>query len=558
MRNSNSFLLYTRKFNYQILSKLFLVLFGFLIVGTGCLLLSKTIYYIVISIYIITNVIFLRRQKFREKSHIGDLCFVLILLFGSPLDNYINFAFLLFPLVSRGGYIDRFTYDKYFITEYLVILIVVNLSSEMHDMKFYYRQFLVIVIFAFLHKNYAQRMKYDEKRTKMLDIADNYFIAPNKSFEVYKEIIDYLISQNVYVTSITCLESDVEMQNFHLVNSSNLVSKWSLKLNKDDIRHLRMGLIASNVNFSLDGKKQEQNDMYCIAQTLSNSTKVYFFIVVFRQDDLYFNKLNLEPLFLRMSRLISFECFIRKKRDVTIQDLLQKSRFVNGATNVMHFLKNRLTPLQTLVDLAKNEGDVKQIENYEELLIDTANRAQKEIDSILGKAEFMLNKQNNPFVFTKVDCDSHNIFVVLQSIWTNQLSNSAVFNVEMENKENAIYESNIEGLEILFSDIIGNINKYSKSIQRCIFKLDIDSVLTVEFENDFFNKRDIQLIINDINNPNKDAVLYRTSYGIANIRAITDNLSIERHAAIVADDDNELYHLELLFKPKKNEENINN
>ena len=128
----------------------------------------------------------------------------------------------------------------------------------------------------------------------------------------------------------------------------------------------------------------------------------------------------------------------------------------------------------------------------------------------------------------------------------------------MENNENVIYETNIEGLEILFSDIIGNIKKYSKNMQRCFFKLDMDSVLTIVFENDFNSRRDILLIINDINNPNKDAVLYRTSYGIANIRAITDNLAIERHATIVAEEDNDLYHLELIFKPKKYEENTNN
>lgn len=558
MRNRNSFLLYLKKINYQIFAKLILVIFGFFIVYTGSLALSKTIYYIVILLYVSTNAIFLMRQKYRKKSHIVDMCFVLLLLFGSHLDEYLNFAFLLYPLVSRGAYIDRFTYDKYFICEYIALIIILNLSTEIHDMTYYIRQFVLIGVYALLNKTYVQRMKYDEKRTQMLDIADNYFIAQNKSYEVYNKIMDYLNRQKVNVTSITCIESDMQMRNFHLVNSSCLVSKWNLKLKNHDIRNLQMGLIAHNVNFVLNEIKQIQNDMYCIAQTISNSPQIYYFILTYRDDDIHFKTIDLEPLFLRMSRLISFERFIRQKRDVTIQDLLQKSRFVNGATNVMHFLKNRLTPLQTLVDLAKNEGDVKQIENYDELLIDTANRAQKEIDSILGKAEFMLNKQNNPFVFTKEDCDSHNIFVVLKSIWTNQLSNSAVFTVEMENKENAIYESNIEGLEILFSDIIGNIKKYSKSIQRCIFKLDIDSVLTIEFENDFFNKRDIQLIINDINNPNKDAVLYRTSYGIANIRAITDNLSIERHATIVADDDNELYHLELLFKPKKNEENINN
>ena len=96
MRNSNRFLLYTRKFNYQILCKLILVFFGIIVIATGGLALPNKIYWAVISLYIIINVLFLMKQKIREKSHIVDLCFVLLLLFGSPLDNYINFAFLLF------------------------------------------------------------------------------------------------------------------------------------------------------------------------------------------------------------------------------------------------------------------------------------------------------------------------------------------------------------------------------------------------------------------------------------------------------------------------------
>lgn len=557
MMNSNSFQLYTRKLNYQILSKLLLAIFGCIIVCIGNLAWTGMIYIAVILLYLTTTLFFLRKLKFREQSHLEDMCFVLLLLFGAPLDNYVNFAFLLYPLVSRGVYIDRFTYDKFFIIEYIALLIIVNLSTGMHEMQYYYHQIIVIIMFALLNRMYVQRMKYDEKRIQMLDIADNYFIAQNKSYEVYKKIIDYLVNQGVRATSITCLESDKQMRKFHLVNSSYLVSTWHLKPNRNDLNYLQRGLVASNVDFVLDGKKQDKNDVYCIAQANTNSTKFFFFVITYRKDVINLKDLNLEPLFLRMARLISFERIIRRKRDVTIQDMLQKSRFVNGATNVMHFLKNRLTPLQTLVDLAKNEGGVKQLENYDGLLLETAHSAQKEIDSILEKAEYLLNKQNNPFVFSKEDCDAHNIFEILSSIWSNLLPISAKMCVEMGEEANAIYESNNEGLEILFSDIVGNMSKYSKNIQRCSFKEGRDSVLTLTFENDFGNKRDTQLLINDINNPNKDAVIYRTSYGIANIRAITDNLTIGRHAALVLDDGNELYQLELKFEPKKHEESIN-
>ena len=551
MMKSNSFQLYIRKFYCQILSKLLLAVFGSIIVSIGSLALTRIIYLAVILLYFTTTLFFLRKQKFREFSHLVDMLFVNLLLFGAPLDNYVNFAFLLFPLVSRGTYVDRFTYDKCFFLEYIALLIILNLSAEMHDISYYYPQIVVIGMFGLLNRMYVQRMKYDEKRIQMLDIADDYFIAQNKSYEVYKKIIEYLVEQKVRAISITCLESDLQMKKFHLINSSYLVSTWRLKLNRTDISYLQRGMVASNVDFVLDGKKQERNEVYCIAQTNTNVSKYFFFVITYQKEEKNLKDINLEPLFLRMARLISFERIIRSKRDKTIQDMLQKSRFVNGATNVMHFLKNRLTPLQTLVDLAKNEGGVKQLDNYDILLKETAYSAQKEIDAILEKAEYLLNKQNNPFVFSKEDCDAHNIFFVLSLIWSNLLPDTAVMSVEMGEESDSIYESNIEGLEILFSDIVGNMQKYSKNIQRCSFRESGDTVLTITFENDFCNKRDTQLLINDINNPNKDAVIYRTSYGIANIRAITDNIGIGRQASLVTDNGNELYHLELKFEPKK-------
>ena len=161
------------------------------------------------------------------------------------------------------------------------------------------------------------------------------------------------------------------------------------------------------------------------------------------------------------------------------------------------------------------------------------------------------------FVFTKEACETQNIFDILSSIWSNQLPHADKIVVNIGQGDASLYESNIEGLEILFSDIIGNMNKYAKNYQGCVFKQDDCSILTVTFENDFGNRKEIESLINDVNNPNKDAVIYRTSYGVANIRAISDNLGVGLLASLVEKDNLELYRLELNFKPKKNEENIN-
>lgn len=551
MMSSNSLQLYIRKFNYQIISKLFLVMFGIILLASGMLVLSHAIYIGLIIIYYAGTLLLIKRKLFREYSHVADMLFVLLMLWGCSIDNYLTFAFLLYPLVSRGVYIDKFTYDKYFLLEYFVLLVLIDVSSKGYKANFYVFQLVIVFMFALLNRMWVQRMRYDEKRTKMLDIADDYFVEQNKSYEVYRKILEYLKEQGVNANSITCFESDYTFRKFHLINSSYLVSTWHLKLRRKDVESVRRRMTVVNVDFVLDKKSQKSNILYPIEQTFNGVTKILFFIVALEQEKSYLSTPNLEPFFLRMARLISFEKIMRTKRDATIQDMIQKSRFVNGATNVMHFLKNRLTPLQTLVDLAKNEGGVKQLEEYDSLLLETANSAQKEINVILEKAEYLLNKENNPFVFIMEDCDIQNIFITLSSIWSTLLSSAPDMEVAMETSETVFYESNMEGLEILFSDIIGNMNKYSNHYQRCLFHQDEIGVLTITFKNDFNSKKDILMLINDINNPNKDAVIYRTSYGVTNIRAIAGNLSIGLRAELSNSEMSELYLLELKLNPKK-------
>lgn len=555
--NNNSIQSYIKKFYHQIGSKLLLTLFGALLVCTKELtMLPWFIYAGIIFIYLFVTLFFLWKSIFRQYSHILDMLLVLSLLWGTSLSNFYTFAFLIFPIVSYGIYIDRHTFDKYFLLEFIILLVAVDLSSGICEGRFYICQAIAIGAYAILNRMAVRRMKDDENRIKIMDIADDYFVEQNKSYEVYQRIIEYLNGQDIDVTSITCFESDFKISKYHLVNSSYLVSKYRLTLTERERRNLTKGMTVDNINLTLDGKGQGENTVYPVPQP--NTSSFFLFVLVYKTNKYNLNEINLEPLFLRMARIISFERIMRTKRDATIQDIIQKSHFVNGATNIMHFLKNRLTPLQTLVDLAQNEGNVQQLDNYNDLLYETAKSAQKEINVILEKAEYLLNKKNNPFIFTKEDSYALEIFVTLFPIWRDLLPNDAIIDIEIEKNGNALYESNVEGLEILFTDIIGNMHKYSKNYNKCLFRQDDKFIITIIFENDFCNKKDILSLINDINNPHKDAVIYRTSYGVTNIRAIAENLSIVLKAELTSKDDLELYHLELIIEPKKNEKVTNN
>ena len=73
-------------------------------------------------------------------------------------------------------------------------------------------------------------------------------------------------------------------------------------------------------------------------------------------------------------------------------------------------------------------------------------------------------------------------------VWENIFSNSNinVSNVEEINNELAYIKTSMEGVEILFSDIIGNMFKYQKGQSTCCCTCDSEFLIIV-FKNDFSN-----------------------------------------------------------------------
>ena len=221
----------------------------------------------------------------------------------------------------------------------------------------------------------------------------------------------------------------------------------------------------------------------------------------------------------------------------------------------MHFIKNRLTSVQTLTDIVNDADFTGDNQTINSLAKETAKRSQIDIDSIRNKARYLLNKDNNPFHYQKIEMvKPRKVFSILRTVWENSFNhrNLLVDNVEFLENENLTVQTNMEGLEILFSDIIGNMFKYQNSYSACKVSCSTD-ILKICFLNDFFEISIVKELINSYNENSKEEITKRKTYGVSNIKPFVSDTNLDLVAFTRVEDDKTLFCLEITFKLYQNE-----
>ena len=207
-----------------------------------------------------------------------------------------------------------------------------------------------------------------------------------------------------------------------------------------------------------------------------------------------------------------------------------------------------MTPFQTLLDYLKNEGNIQELPAYSKLLTNVRKSCDREMKAILERAAYLLDKGNNPFKFQVLsDVDSRNVFTLLRTIWTDTFVEE-FDKLTTTGRESANVSINLEGLDILFSDIIGNIHKYSVMKRSCMFNVQ-NEMLVITFQNDFKNLRDVETLVSYMNGDEKDEVQFRITHGTPLIKQNCKDQNITIRSSIVNDEDgSKLYQLQLIIK----------
>lgn len=267
----------------------------------------------------------------------------------------------------------------------------------------------------------------------------------------------------------------------------------------------------------------------------------------------------IEPFFNRVAKVLHNEKKLNDIKRETLKDIANKARFVEQAVNTMHFIRNRLTPYKTLLELLDerkqaNSGRLaKEIDKMIQLQCKTA---RQELNQIIYKANYLLEKNNNPFDYRELSYFSlGRIFSQIRGIWFESFEEqdfvTTNFNADVAEKYK-IY-SNFEGLDILFSDWITNMFKYRNQYAKCEIRIE-DTSFKLIFTNDYSDtEQNIKELVDDLNSDDRQQIMRRTTHGLYIMKQIIQELNIEHNVYKMKDKEMNVLILELNLKLQEEE-----
>lgn len=490
--------------------------------------------------------IFFFLTKYSKVRLLNDFVYINFILLGKNPNDIMVFTFLILPIINSINFSGT---KKSFLLYILIAITFINqLCYFNHIIKPEYvisnLHPLIIIFFLWLINSYTdKRLKLKSFREELISVVDDFYLNNEeiqKPHKIYRQLIK-VINENtnkIVVEDIVCFAIHKEkIEKLIITNSSSFLWKFNFE-KKDIIEEIRKKKLLLNVDLTIDGKRklfnlmlytrvQEQEYIFIIS---TKKTLPQYYLVIG-----FFDR-TLMPAFRKISNVLLSEKKLQEIRNDEITRLSQKSQYVSRANKTMHHIRNRLGPFSNLIKMLENLDSIPpdKIESFKTLIIKETETARTELASIINRANNMLEKNNNPFVYTNL------IYVSIRSVFTTLKRNMYNYfpNVEIVidlqidislNKKRILV--NEEGFELFLSDWLNNISKYKKNIVDCKFTV-TESALEISFSNDYnSSKIEIEKLISDLTSDDRNEIMRRTTHGLYTIKSTLEEMNIPFEAS---------------------------
>lgn len=546
-----SLYLYISRFDKSQRMRLFLLCYGIFLHFSVSGIMPNWGYSICDTFYLLAYFFLFRLNAFKyQKLLMGaDYLYALLICWGKPFNSlgvfFMMLGVLLIPLNKK--YFKKSI--KPSLTCYILTCILL-IWGTYRTCVFSYIDFVVYVLICPLcYGIYEIDWNRNERTAFFSDIIDAYYRKQIKPHEIYKNIISAFNQNfsNNLIKDIVCLISFDEFKTFYLVNSSHFIYDFKVNIS-DNAQKIGNIEFYININFFHDNELEKNNLLFPIKIETKNPSEEgsYAFLVVLSNVESH-GKIfkyvgDMQNVFYKLSRVLSNERSIQKHKIMSSELLNEKIKFVENAQETMHFIRNRLTPIQNLIGLIKKKSKYSSVpeKSYNQLINNSCDSSDREIQELIRKAKYFLDDNNNPFKF-KVD-ELYNIQAIISIVrghW-NAIMQETPLEIDSSSIKN-VAECNIlinrDAFDILLSDIIGNIKKYNNGYAKCIISSE-ESYLLVTFLNSFSDKTKMLSVINDINSSDRDEIMKRRTFGLNSIKRVSENLNIHLEASLNSKKDN--------------------
>jgi|GEM_PF-5690709 len=497
----------------------------------------KWVYFSSISLYVL--LLFLNYLTTKNLSK-GVLrlfldCFIIcVFLYKKDLDyvfNYFPFLLLLFNTQNHSSKNGKFW--LFILLIHLSIFTLDNFSFKLthHIIP----GLLYIFIFILYIRNFISLFKED-----MLYLVGNLFIEnvnENNSHRILKNIIQQINSSKIgmfnKISEIFLFINNNEK--FVLIKGSKFVTNNDLKssINIESI-------IKNNDEKNIFFKDSVEIDgiNYKISYWLQHKIleKDYYFLIALKKDSIFneFLITSFRPIFEYIGRIYYMSNSLMTISNENQKIIKQKIAYVFDAQNALHYVKNKLTPITSTINLIDRYFKQKDLSAENKIYIENrllSNNNNYEIKQIIKKAEILIKGVDN-ILEEKDKCISLKALIDdIRKNWLFHFNNIDDVIITVQNLKNIKIEINQMMFDFVFTDIIENINKYGKEGGKRVEISHENDIITILFSNKISDydrdKRELDEIVNLYNLTNNDEIYNRKTHGLSFIRRLLRRKNIE-------------------------------
>lgn len=494
------------------------------------------IYIIGSILYIILYFVFLKRQRHRL---FNDFMFFSLIILGKNPNEPFVFILLILPIVNSINFSgNKKSPILYIITAatYLSLLCYFNQKIELIVFK---NSILPISSFIFLwiiEAYTSLRLKIRDFRDRLNEVVDGFYTNKElikKPHKVYSEIINTINSRikEDLIKDLYCFTiNPANGNNLVVINGSSFI--WRYKIDeKDFLKKFDKKPYQLNIDLSIDNVKHSHNlvikteieeVVYIYVLTTTKTIPVYYIIIGFFR--------TLFPSFYKMSKILLMEKKLQDIRNEELQRFSLRSQYITRATKTMHFIRNRLGPVNNLLKMLDNRGKISSnmIAEFDGLIESEKERAKNELESIVSRANYLLEKSNNPFNFIATKAITiEKLFSILRRILSIYFPEKIIEIQLPDTMKLAYVKVNFEGFELFLSDWLHNIKKYYNGYLMVNFVV-TDTSVDLIFINDYHvDKHIVEQLILDLMSDDRNEIMKRTTHGLFQIKSSLEEMAID-------------------------------
>ena len=457
-----------------------------------------------------------------------DIAFILFSLHGQP-QGFAQYFFLLLPMVNAVAYGGN---HKSIFPLLIVTVLSIYYKDNIEIIKAHYIAPLALGLINY----YAQKIReFNETVKGVTESIDNFFVNKElyvKSHLIYRNLLRILNDHlgYDYVNSIATYVQKGDK--FWLVSSSEFLWDRTYNLTSEELMEIKR---YKTLNISPNKLKTTD-----VLYSSEMDDSFYLFRVSFREENgnLFSFFMGNRVMQIAMSKLAVLQNTIyqsHERQSKVLSDISDGYFYVISARNVMHYVRNVLSPIGNVLHYYSSTNlTVDQRKKMENLMKKEIKRANNNYKGLVEKANFLLNTTANPFSPSRdVDIPVKDLYVLVSNLAEDNLN--ILVNVDEDTKKNVaskkhyIKANDIE-LQVMFTDWVANVRKYSKSFREVEFGIDKVNAY-VCFKNDYDEPIvNVDSLIKNVNSGQKGEVIVGKSFGISNIIQIANNWGISLDA----------------------------